>query len=56
MFGAGVVNQNMTHYLGGDGKKLRAALPWDVGLVNETDIGFVNQRACLKRVIAPFVS
>lgn len=52
----GVINQDSSHGLRGDGEKVRAALPVDISPVNQLQIRFVNQRGGLQGMSLPFLS
>ncbi len=51
-----VINQNSPHRLGGDAEKMGAVLPVDFALVNQFQIGFVNQRGRPQSVFAAFAA
>jgi hypothetical protein len=46
----GVVNQNVAHYLGGHGEKVRAILPLNILRTRHSNIGLIDQRRSLQRV------
>ena len=46
---ASVVNQDAAHQLGGNAKELRAVLPAHPSLIDEAEIGFVDQHRGLQR-------
>ena len=48
-----MVYEDATHHLGGDREEMRAVLPTDPILVDQPQIGFVNERGRLQGVVAP---
>lgn len=51
---AGVIDQHATHHAGGDRQEVSAALPIDPLLIDQPQVGFVNQGGRLQRVVTPF--
>ena len=56
MFSARTIDENVTHDLSGEGKELRAAFPLKACLADEANIGFVDQRRRLQRLVPALVS
>jgi len=54
--GAGVIDQHSTHRLRCDGRELSLVLPIAIGLPNQAQIGFVDQRRGLQGVLHPFLA
>ena len=54
-FAAGVVDEDAAHGFGGGGKEMRPVLPARVGLANEAQVGFVDERGGLQRLPGRFV-
>jgi hypothetical protein len=52
----GMMNQNLSHQVGGDGEELRAAATFHLGLIDHPQIRLVDQRRRLERVVLPFAS
>lgn len=48
-----MIHEDAAHHFGGDGQKVRAALPVNAAMVDEPQIGLVNKRRRLERVVAP---
>jgi hypothetical protein len=53
---ARVIDQDAAHHAGGDGQKMRAVLPADPFLINQTQVGLVDERSRLQRMVAPLAS
>jgi hypothetical protein len=51
---ASVIDKNSTHHLRRHPEELPPVLPLDAGLVNQAEVGLVNQRRGAERVIRPF--
>ena len=51
---AGIVDQNLAHKARGDGDKVSAILGVDGPMVNETEIGFMDEGGAAERVIGAF--
>ena len=49
-----MVHEDSAHHFGGDGQEVRAVLPIDSILVDQPQVGFVNERGRLQGVVAPF--
>lgn len=56
VLGAGVVNEDAAHELGGDAEEMSTALPSDTGLVDELHVCFVDEGGGLKGVIGAFAA
>jgi len=50
---ASMVDEDTPHQLSGDAEEMRAALPVDPSLARELEIGLVDERGGLERVIVP---
>ena len=48
-----MVHEDAAHHFGGDGQEVRAVLPIDPILVDQPQVGFVNERGRLQGVVAP---
>ena len=48
-----MVDQHPSHQLGRDGEELRAVLPVGVLLIHELEVGLVDERRGLQRVLGP---
>jgi hypothetical protein len=55
LVGAGVVDEDAAHGLGGDGEEVVFALPIDAGLVDEFHVGFVDEGGGLEGVVEAFL-
>jgi hypothetical protein len=53
LVGAGVVDQDAANDARGQGEKVKPVLPVAVALIDQADIGLVNDRRRLQGVIAP---
>ena len=51
---AGIVDQNLTHKLGCDSKKMGTVLPLGQVLLSQSHVRFVNQCGALKSVVGTF--
>jgi hypothetical protein len=52
---AGVINQNLTHELSGDGEEMSAALPLERAHPDQTKVRLMHQSGALQRVVWPFI-
>ena len=50
----GIIDQDLPHYLSGDGKKMRAIPPVLLPGINQPDVRFIDQGGRLQDVILPF--
>src|SRR5690348_8777335 len=50
---AGVIDQNVTHYLRGYPEEMRPVLPLRLTVGDEADIGFIDERRYLQRMARP---
>jgi hypothetical protein len=55
LVGAGVVDKDAAHGLGGDGEEVRLALPVDARLIDELHVGFVDEGGRLEGVVVAFL-
>jgi hypothetical protein len=51
-----MVDEDMPHYLGGNGEEVRAVLPLDALLVHESQVSLVYECGSLKGVTGPLSS
>ncbi len=52
---AGIVDKNLAHELGGNGKEMSAALPLGTAHPDQAKVRLMHQRGALKGVVWPFV-
>jgi hypothetical protein len=51
-----VVDENAAHHFGGYTKELRAVLPRDTTLIDQPEVGLVNERCRLQGMTGSFAS
>jgi len=52
---AGIIDQNVPHYVRGDGKEMNSALPCSISQPNKLDVSLMHERSRLQGVIRPLV-